>query len=275
MPSHRTDAGPRSSETDVASSSSGLCDLAGVVAVVTGAGGGIGAGIAGQFARAGATVVLHYRSSAGQAEALRARIVHQGGRALAVQADILNESSVESMFRRVVDEYGQVDALVNNAGVQPVQPLPEMSAAQFSEVLDTNVTGTFNVTAAAAKAMRETGGGSITHIASIEGSHPAEAHAHYCSSKAALIMFARTASLEYGPLGIRVNTVSPGLIDREGLAQAWPDGVDRYRRAAPLGRLGNNIDIGNACVFLASSMASWITGIDMIVDGGVSNHPTW
>lgn len=252
-----------------------LCDLTGQVAVVTGAGGGIGSGIARQFARAGAAVVLNYRSSSGEAEAVRSQVVAEGGRALAVRADITDENEVDGLIAAAVREYGRVDALVNNAGVQSVQPLDGMTVAQWREVLDTNVSGTFNVTRAAVAVMRDQGGGSITHIASIEGSHPAHAHAHYCSSKAALIMHARTASLEYGPSGIRVNTVSPGLIDCDGLADAWPDGVARYRRAAPLGRLGSNVDIGNACVFLASSMAGWISGIDLIVDGGVSNHPTW
>jgi 3-oxoacyl-[acyl-carrier protein] reductase len=115
----------------------------------------------------------------------------------------------------------------------------------------------------------------VTHIASIEASAPAVLHAHYSASKAAVVMHARSAALEYGPYGIRVNTVSPGLIDREGLAEAWPDGVRRWRAAAPTGRLGRPEDVGDACVFLASSLASWVTGHDLVVDGGVSARPTW
>lgn len=118
-------------------------------------------------------------------------------------------------------------------------------------------------------------GGSIVHIASIEGSRPAVGHAHYSASKAGLIMFARSAALEYGARGIRVNTVSPGLIDRPGLDRDWPEGVARWHAAAPLRRLGCPEDIGDACVFLASPSASWITGHDLVVDGGVSAHPTW
>lgn len=116
--------------------------------------------------------------------------------------------------------------------------------------------------------------GSITHIASIEATHPA-LHAHYSASKAAVVAHARSAALEYGPYGIRVNTVSPGLIDRAGLAEAWPDGVRRWQQAVPTGRLGRPEDVGDACVFLASPMASWITGHDLVVDGGVSARPTW
>jgi 3-oxoacyl-[acyl-carrier protein] reductase len=90
-----------------------------------------------------------------------------------------------------------------------------------------------------------------------------------------LIHFARTAALEYGRYGIRVNSVSPGLIWRAGLDRQWPEGVRRYQKAVPLGRLGRSADVGNACVFLASSMAEWITGVNLVVDGGVSAHPTW
>jgi len=89
------------------------------------------------------------------------------------------------------------------------------------------------------------------------------------------VMHARSAAQEYGPWGVRVNTVSPGLIDREGLEEAWPEGVRRWRRASAVGRLGRPQDIGDACVFLASQLASWVTGHDLVVDGGVSARPTW
>jgi NAD(P)-dependent dehydrogenase (short-subunit alcohol dehydrogenase family) len=112
-------------------------------------------------------------------------------------------------------------------------------------------------------------------VGSIEGAQPAWSHAHYCASKAAVIHFARSAALEYGQFGIRVNSVSPGLIWRDGLDRDWPDGVTRFQRAAPLRRLGRPADVANACIFLASSMAEWITGHDLVVDGGVSVHPAW
>jgi NAD(P)-dependent dehydrogenase (short-subunit alcohol dehydrogenase family) len=118
-------------------------------------------------------------------------------------------------------------------------------------------------------------GGSITLIASVEGSRPARGHAHYAASKAGVIMLARSAALEYGSAGIRVNAVSPGLVDRDGLAGDWPSGVAAWRRAAPLGRTGTTAEIGDACVFLASPMARWITGHDLVVDGGMSAVPAW
>ena len=151
-----------------------------------------------------------------------------------------------------------------------------MTAAEWRAVVDTNVSSVFACTQAAAEAMRERGGGgSVTHIASIEAHRPAPLHAHYSAAKAAVVMHARSAALEYGAYGIRVNTVSPGLIDREGLADAWPEGVRRWQTAAPLGRLGQPEDVGDACVFLASRLASWVSGHDLVVDGGVSARPTW
>ncbi|MGW2936939.1 SDR family NAD(P)-dependent oxidoreductase [Streptomyces sp. NPDC001156] len=250
--------------------------LAGQVALVTGAGGGIGRGIALRFAEEGAAVAVHCRTSVGAAHDVAARIRDTGGRAVVLQADL----TVEDACRRLVRDTaewggGRLTALVNNAGVQPVQELAGMTAADWRAVVDTNLSGVFACTQAAAEVMRTAGGGTVTHIASIEARNPAPLHAHYCASKAAVVMHARSAALEYGPYGVRVNTVSPGLIDREGLAEEWPQGVGRWQEAVPTGRLGRPEDIGDACVFLASPLASWITGHDLVVDGGVSARPTW
>jgi NAD(P)-dependent dehydrogenase (short-subunit alcohol dehydrogenase family) len=245
--------------------------LAGTVALVNGAGGLVGHGIALRFAQAGAAVVAHSRRS--DVSALVAGITATGGRATGAKADLTEPDECRRLVREAAEWGGRLDAVVNNAGVQPVQDLAGMTAAQWRAVLDVNVTSAFCCTQAAAEVLPA--GGSVTHIASIEGTHPAAGHAHYSASKAALIMHARSAALEYGPRGIRVNTVSPGLIDRPGLADDWPDGVDRWTRAAPLVRLGRPEDVGDACVFLASPMASWITGNNLVVDGGISARPTW
>lgn len=255
--------------------------LEGQVALVTGAGGGIGRGIAVRFAEEGAAVALHCRTAVEAADAVASRIRGSGGRAVVVRGDLTDEDAC----RRVVGEAaewggGRLTALVNNAGVQPTQGLPGMTAADWRAVVDTNLSSVFACTQAAAEIMREQGGGgggggSVTHIASIEATRPAPLHAHYSASKAAVLMHARSAALEYGPFGIRVNTVSPGLIHREGLEEAWPEGVRRWERAAPLRRLGRPEDVGDACVFLASGLASWVTGHDLVVDGGVSARPTW
>ncbi|SDP76482.1 3-oxoacyl-[acyl-carrier protein] reductase [Streptomyces sp. cf386] len=251
--------------------------LEGQVALVTGAGGGIGCGIATRFAQEGAAVVLHCRTAVAAAREAASRIRDSGGRALVLRADLTDEDEC----RRVVAEAaewgdGRLTALVNNAGVQPTRELPGMTVAEWRAVVDTNLSSVFACTQAAAEVMRQQdGGGSVTHIASIEASRPAPLHAHYSASKAAVVMHARSAALEYGPFGIRVNTVSPGLIHREGLEEAWPEGVRRWERAAPAGRLGRAEDVGDACVFLASGLASWVTGHDLVVDGGVSARPTW
>jgi len=118
-------------------------------------------------------------------------------------------------------------------------------------------------------------GGAIVNIASIEGHSPAAGHGHYATSKAGQLMFTKAAALEYGRQGIRVNSVSPGLIDTGGLAEAWPPGVARWTAAAPLERLGQPEDVADAVLFLASPASRWITGADLLVDGGVSTHPTW
>jgi NAD(P)-dependent dehydrogenase (short-subunit alcohol dehydrogenase family) len=248
--------------------------LEGQVALVTGAGGGIGRGIALRFAEQGAAAVaLHCRTGVAAAEEVADRVRELGALAVVLQADLRDADACRELVHEAAAWGGGLTALVNNAGVQPVRALPGMTAAEWREVVDTNLTSVFAGTQAAAEVMAD--GGSVTHIASIEAHHPAVGHAHYSASKAAVVMHARSAALEYGPRGIRVNSVSPGLIDRDGLAQDWPEGVQRWLRKAPLGRLGRPEDIGDACVFLASPLASWVTGQDLVVDGGVSARPTW
>ena len=250
-----------------------LPDLTGTVVLVTGASGNIGGGIAWRFAEAGSAVVVHHHRGAAPAEDLVARIVAAGGTATAVRADLSDDAACRGLVHAAAEWAGRLDTLVNNAGVQPVEALPEMSADSWRAVLRTNVDSAFSCTQAAAEVMAD--GGSVVHVASIEATQPAPGHAHYSSAKAALVMHARAAALEYGPRGIRVNAVSPGLIDRPGLCADWPDGVERWRRAAPLTRLGTPADVANACVFLASPLATWITGHNLVVDGGVATHPTW
>ncbi|WP_300017489.1 SDR family oxidoreductase [Pseudonocardia sp.] len=249
-----------------------LPDLTGTVALVTGAGGGIGSGIALRFAAAGAAVVVGYRSSAGRADAVVAQILGDGGRAAAVRADVTGPEGCAALVAAAVGGFGRLDAVVAAAGVQPVAEIAGTSVADWRGVVDTNLTGTFATVRAAAAAMT---GGSITVIASIEGGRPAPAHAHYAASKAGVIMLARSAALEFGPRGIRVNSVSPGLVARAGLDAEWPSGVARWRATSPLGELVSAAEVGDACVFLASPMARRITGHDLVVDGGMGVAPPW
>lgn len=253
-----------------------LLDLSGKTALVTGASGGIGAGIAQRFAEAGAQVVCHYNANRQAAEKVVARITQAGGTAVAVQADISHEGGASRLIAEATARLAGVDILVNNAGLQPAKPLAEVSAAEWNDMMAANAAGPFLLVQAMVAALRQAGkGGSVVNIASIEGHQPAPWHGHYAASKAALLMFTRAAALEFGAFGIRVNAVCPGLIHRDGIEEGWPEGVARWKAAAPLERLGRPDDIADACLFLASDAARWITGADLVVDGGVLTRPTW
>jgi NAD(P)-dependent dehydrogenase (short-subunit alcohol dehydrogenase family) len=252
-----------------------LFDFRGKVAVVTGAGIGIGAGIARRFGQAGAGVVVHFRSSRAGARAVAADVERSGRPAISVQADLTQRTEVERLFAQALETLGRVDILVHNAGTYPLAPLLEMTDAQWDLVLDTNLRSVHLCTQIGAARLRQQGGGSIVNIATIEAENPAHQHSHYDAAKAAVVMYTRSAARELGPYGIRVNSVSPGLIWREGLDQDWPDGVRRYRHAAPLGRLGTADDVADACLFLASPAARWITGANLVVDGGVMTNTVY
>ncbi|HTW28509.1 MAG TPA: glucose 1-dehydrogenase [Acetobacteraceae bacterium] len=258
--------------TEIAPPVARLLDFRDRVVLVTGASGGIGAGVARRFGEAGAAVVVHYRSDRAGAERVVAGI---GARALAVHADLTVDAELEAMVDAAMARFGRIDALINNAARQTHAPLLEMPTAEFDAMMAANLGGAFRCTQAVARRMRAQGGGAIVNIASISGLEPAFTHAHYCTSKAGLLMFTRAAALELGPLGIRVNAVAPGLIWREGLDQAWPEGVARWLAHAPLGRVGRDDDVADACLFLCSPAARFVTGAVLTVDGGVTAHPSY
>lgn len=254
----------------VARSPRELLDFTGKVVLVTGAGKGLGSGIATRFAEAGAAVVVHYHQSAAGAEAVVAAIRERGGQAVAVAADVARRDEVEQLVDRCVAALDRLDVLVNNAGIYPLSPLLEMSEAEWDAVLDANLRGVFLCTQAVARRLVAQGeGGAVVNIASIEGENPAPLHSHYNAAKGGVLMHTRAAAGELGRHGIRVNAVSPGLIWAPGLEQAWPDGVARWRTRCPLGRLGQPTDVADACLFLASPAARWITGANLVVDGGI------
>lgn len=255
-----------------------LLDLSGQVGLVTGASRGIGAGIAIRLAEAGADVALVHRTpaSAEAAAQVAGRVRALGHRALVIEADVADVAAVEAMVAAVTDALGRIDLVVNNAGLQPVVGLLEMTADQWDEIQAVNVRGAFLVTQAAARRMIAAGrGGAIVNVASIEGLQPTFVHSHYAASKAAVIMQTRAAALELGRHGIRVNAVAPGLIDTGALGTEWPEGVARWQAAAPLSRLGTPDDVADACLFLCSPASRWISGATLVVDGGVLAHPTW
>lgn len=245
-----------------------LLDLSGRVALVTGASGGIGEGIARRLAEAGARVVVHAHRHRADADAVAAAID-----GLVVEGDV--EADAGRLCAEAVAACGRLDAVVNNAALQPVSGLVEMDPIELADVLRVNVAGVVRMTQAAVPHLRRVGGGSVVNIASIEGLQPAVGHSHYVASKAAVLAHTRAAALELGRDGIRVNAVAPGLIHRDGLEEAWPEGVARWHAAVPLGRLGRPDDVADAVLFLASSAARWVTGATLVVDGGVLTRNTW
>ncbi len=252
-----------------------LLDFSRKVVLVTGASGNIGAGIARRFHDAGATVMLH---SVNRREVVEQHALELGGRAAAVVGDV--ERDAVSICVQTIERFGRIDVLVNNAGIQPVAALLDLSAADVAEMLRVNVGGVIAMTREAASHMSTNDvafglRGAIVNVASIEGLQAAFMHSHYVASKGAVMMHTKAAASELGGVGIRVNSVSPGLIDVEGLDVGWPEGVARWHAAAPLSRLGEPSDVADAVLFLSSVGARWVTGSNLIVDGGVLTHNTW
>lgn len=245
--------------------SSDSLDLSGETVLVTGASGNIGRGIARRLAEAGAAIVVHYHRNKAGADELAAQL----DGAETVQADLADEVAVDKLFAA-----SSPTMLVNNAATQLVQSLGDMDYANWRDMFATNLDAAFLVMRRAAHAWAGRGG-AIVNIASIEALDPAVGHGHYATSKAGLVMLSRAAALEFGSASIRVNCVSPGLIDREGLARDWPDGVSRWHDRVPLGRLGTPKDVADAVLFLLSPAARWISGTNLVVDGGMSAQNKW
>jgi NAD(P)-dependent dehydrogenase (short-subunit alcohol dehydrogenase family) len=250
-----------------------LLTLRGRRSLVTGASGNIGRGIAHRLAEAGAEVVVHYCSDFNGAARTVDEIVSAGGVASSMQADLSSEVDA----RKLLAEAGAgITCVVNNAAIQPVSDIRNMSGDDWRSVMAANLDGAFHVTQAAARQMRQQAiAGAIVNIASIEGVDPAAGHSHYAASKAGLLMLTRACALEYGRDGIRFNAVSPGLIDRDGLRENWPEGVARWLDKVPLARMGSAADVADAVLFLLSSASRWISGANLIVDGGMSSVSRW
>lgn len=246
-----------------------MTQLAGKVAIVTGASKGIGAGIAKGLSAAGASVVVNYAGSKEGAEAVVREILAKDGKAVAVQADVAKAADVQRLFAETRRHFGAPSILVNNAGIYHFQALGEISEEQFHRQFDTNVLGLLLATQEAGKQFEA--GGSIINISSIASTNATANTAVYSASKAAVDSITRVLSRELGPRQIRINSISPGPTETEGtqaLGVFQSELGKQLIAGTPLGRVGLPADIAPAVVFLASDAGAWITGESIRVSGG-------
>jgi glucose 1-dehydrogenase len=257
--------------------------LAGQKALVTGASSGIGRGVALALARAGADVLVNYRSGEQAALAVVAEIEQHGGRAFAHRADVSNEAEVLAMFGRMKDVFGTVDILVNNAGLQKDSAFEEMTLEQWNTVITTNLTSQFLCARAAVQEFKRRGvvpsvscaAGKIICISSVHEVIPWAGHVNYAASKGGVMLMMKSIAQEVAPFRIRVNSVAPGAIRTPINTAAWntAEAYESLMRLVPYKRIGEAEDIGRAVVWLASDASDYVNGTSLYVDGGMTLYP--
>jgi len=257
--------------------------LAGQIALVTGAGSGIGAGVAKSLAEAGATVAVNYVVHPDEAQRVLDEIHAIGGTALAIRADVSDETQVQAMFSEVCAAFGTIDILVNNAGIQSDASFIEMTLEQWNRVISINLTGQFLCAREAAREFIRRGvvpaisraAGKIICISSVHEVIPWAGHVNYAASKGGVMMLMKSLAQELAGHGIRVNSICPGAIKTPINTAAWdtPAAEAELLRLIPYGRVGETEDIGKAAVWLASDASDYINGASIFVDGGMTLYP--
>ena len=241
------------------------------VALVTGASSGLGKEIAIQLAKNGAQVVIHFNSNQKGATEVVSQINNSGGKAFAVQYDLSKgnlDDVAEKLISEILQKVPKIDYLINNAGDQSLDPTDLLDDSVLESIMMTNVLAPQAIVKACLKIFKP--GNAIVNITSVEAQFPFPNHSLYASSKAALTRYTELAAIELAALGVRCNAVAPGLIERDGLAQSWPEGLIKWNEKSPFKRPVTSLEVAKTVLFLLSNEASGITGISVIVDGGWS-----
>jgi 3-oxoacyl-[acyl-carrier protein] reductase len=243
--------------------------LKGKIAIVTGASRGIGESIARSFIAQGATVAFTYRSSEEKAKELEKSLTAGGGQARGFKSDASKMEDAENLVKEVLETYGGIDIVVNNAGITDDTLLMRMSEDQWDRVMNVNLKSCFNLTKSVLRTMLKARSGSIINISSVVGVQGNAGQANYAASKAGILGFTKSVALELGSRSIRCNAIAPGFIETEMTAKLDEATVQGWRDAIPLKRGGSPEDVANACIFLASDMSSYVTGQTLNVCGGM------
>ncbi|MCA1716035.1 MAG: SDR family oxidoreductase [Actinobacteria bacterium] len=253
-----------------------LQQLENKVAIITGGSSGIGRTIALAFAREGAAVTVNYvGDDQDEAEDAVKQIEDAGGKAVAVRADVTSQEDVEDLVRKTVEEFGRLDIMVNNAGVEDQMPFLKMPLEVWNKVIAVNLTGTWLGCQVAAGRMVEGGEpGRIINISSIHEERSMPNNSPYCAAKGGVRMLMRTIAVELAPHGITVNNIAPGAIEtpiNENL-EAHPDQKEKLLSEIPLGRMGKPEEVADLALYLASDASAYVTGSTFLIDGGLSRH---
>ncbi|MFN4763539.1 3-oxoacyl-[acyl-carrier-protein] reductase [Gillisia sp. Q332] len=243
--------------------------LEGKNAIITGGSRGIGKGIAQVFAKHGANVAFTYASSVNAANELEEELSEFGIKAKGYQSNAADFKECEALIKDVAEDFGQIDIVINNAGITKDNLLMRMSEEDFDQVIEVNLKSVFNMTKAVQKTMLKQRSGSIINMSSVVGIKGNAGQSNYAASKAGIIGFSKSMALELGSRNIRTNVIAPGFIETEMTEKLDEKTVDGWREAIPLKRGGTPEDIANACVFLGSELSSYITGQVIQVNGGM------